>query len=222
MLASPVVITQEVQTHSSNAPAPIPTLSPEQSTALNEEEEPQLGPGPNTNVVTEGGSLPSVPLHALQKLDNIPGLITRPSAPVEEQEGARSSASSAASRAESSSRPRARFSEAVTPQSGQQDEGATPSHRSIFRAATMNMGFLPRLRRRNTSSGRSFWEPTRRSQKALQWDLARSIPLKDLLPMLTGVQRSFFQKLDMELDKVESFYVEREKEMNLRCASIFA
>ena len=85
---------------------------------------------------------------------------------------------------------------------------------SISRTATLNMGFLPRLRRKSTM--RSFWEPSRRSIRGLQWDLAKSIPLRDLLPNLTDIQRSFFQKLDMELDKVETFYVEREKEMRAR------
>lgn len=72
----------------------------------------------------------------------------------------------------------------------------------ILRSATLNMGFLPRLVRGKNSRS--------------NWDLSRSIPLKDLMPVLTPVQKSFFEKLDGELDKVETFYVEREKEMRTR------
>ncbi|CDO74587.1 hypothetical protein BN946_scf184583.g14 [Trametes cinnabarina] len=38
----------------------------------------------------------------------------------------------------------------------------------------------------------------------------------ELLPQLTPVERAFFDKLDEELDKVESFYCEREREMRQR------
>lgn len=78
------------------------------------------------------------------------------------------------------------------------------------------MGFLPRLRRGSVAAAK-YWEPSRNNGKpALRWDLARSIPLKDLVPMLSQVQRAFFEKLDSELEKVETFYMEREKEMRAR------
>ncbi|TBU41711.1 SPX domain-containing protein [Dichomitus squalens] len=51
---------------------------------------------------------------------------------------------------------------------------------------------------------------------APRFDLKRPIPLMDLLPELTPVEKAFFDKLDEELDKVESFYCEREKEMRHR------
>jgi hypothetical protein len=88
---------------------------------------------------------------------------------------------------------------------------------NLLRTATLNMGFLPRLRRRGT--GKDHWYPSQQNRKAaLQWDLTKSIPLKDLIPMLSRVQRAFFEKLDVELDKVENFYLEREKDMRTRCA----
>lgn len=88
---------------------------------------------------------------------------------------------------------------------------------SLLRTATLNMRFLPRLRRRGTV--KDHWDPARKKvESAVQWDLAKSIPLKDLIPLLSPVQRSFFEKLDMELDKVETFYLEREKEMRARYA----
>lgn len=74
------------------------------------------------------------------------------------------------------------------------------------------MGFLPRLRRRGAA--KEHWDTSKRGQ--VQWDLAKSIPLKDLLPMLSPVHRAFFEKLDRELDKVDSFYLEREKEMRTK------
>ena len=49
-----------------------------------------------------------------------------------------------------------------------------------------------------------------------RFDLRRPIPLMELLPELTPVEKAFFEKLDEELDKVESFYCEREKEMRHR------
>lgn len=85
---------------------------------------------------------------------------------------------------------------------------------NLIRAATLNMGFLPRLRRKGTE--REFWDTARTSRPGLQWDLAKSVPLKDLLPMLGRLQKAFFDKLDNELDKVEAFYLEREKEMRAR------
>ncbi|KAI0763437.1 SPX domain-containing protein [Trametes elegans] len=49
-----------------------------------------------------------------------------------------------------------------------------------------------------------------------RFDLRQPIPLMELLPQLTPVERAFFEKLDQELDKVESFYCEREREMRHR------
>ncbi|KAI0676363.1 SPX domain-containing protein [Trametes maxima] len=49
-----------------------------------------------------------------------------------------------------------------------------------------------------------------------RFDLRRPIPLMELLPLLTPVERAFFDKLNEELDKVESFYCEREREMKHR------
>ena len=40
--------------------------------------------------------------------------------------------------------------------------------------------------------------------------------MMELLPQLTPVERAFFEKLDQELDKVESFYCERERAMKHR------
>lgn len=60
---------------------------------------------------------------------------------------------------------------------------------------------------------RSFWDT---SNKGIHWDIAKSVPLKDLIPLLRPVHREFFHKLDAELDKVETFYVEREKELRLK------
>jgi hypothetical protein len=80
--------------------------------------------------------------------------------------------------------------------------GAGPSeHPGVVRSVSLNMGFLPRLAR----------------GKSLPFN--RSIPLKDLIPTLTPVQKAFFDKLDFELDKVETFYVDREKEMRARSNS---
>ncbi|KAI0325162.1 hypothetical protein GY45DRAFT_281692 [Cubamyces sp. BRFM 1775] len=49
-----------------------------------------------------------------------------------------------------------------------------------------------------------------------RFDLRHPIPLMELLPQLIPVERAFFEKLDEELDKVESFYCEREREMKHR------
>ncbi len=40
--------------------------------------------------------------------------------------------------------------------------------------------------------------------------------MKDLIPALNPLQKAFFDKLDGELEKVETFYVEREKDMHAR------
>ncbi|KAJ6595867.1 SPX domain-containing protein [Mycena vulgaris] len=42
------------------------------------------------------------------------------------------------------------------------------------------------------------------------------LPLRDLLPLLSPPELAFFTTLDAELDKIERFYVAREKEMQLR------
>lgn len=44
--------------------------------------------------------------------------------------------------------------------------------------------------------------------------------MMELLPALTTVQKAFFDKLDSELDKIETFYVEREKEMKTRVTAL--
>ncbi|KAI0346442.1 EXS-domain-containing protein [Trametopsis cervina] len=82
---------------------------------------------------------------------------------------------------------------------------ASPHRLGVIRTATLNMGFLPKLVQGKSS--RNAWEPSaqRTKSSALQWDLARSIPLKDLMPLLSPVQRAFFEKLD-----------KREKEMRSR------
>ena len=108
--------------------------------------------------------------------------------------------------------------EGVQLEAGPSQTAATRPIESLLRTATLNMGLLPRLRLRGT--GKDYRDSTSRNSKAaVQWDLAKSIPLKDLIPLLTPVQRSFFEKLDGELDKVEAFYVEREKEMRTRLVS---
>ncbi|KAK7686014.1 hypothetical protein QCA50_010825 [Cerrena zonata] len=86
------------------------------------------------------------------------------------------------------------------------------------RTNTLNMGILPKLRRQSTTrtpmrKGR--WELTRGTM-----DMDKSIPMMELFSMLTTVQKAFFTKLDTELDKVETFYVEREKEMKARVATL--
>ena len=42
----------------------------------------------------------------------------------------------------------------------------------------------------------------------------------ELQPLLTPVQKAFFDKLDSELDKVETFYGKQEKEMKSRVATL--
>ncbi|KAH8084370.1 EXS family protein/ERD1/XPR1/SYG1 family protein [Cristinia sonorae] len=88
----------------------------------------------------------------------------------------------------------------------------------LNRANTLNMGMLPRLRRRSTfrlptslrRGGDGRWELN--GEPKLPWDPTKPVSLADLMPLLTSTQRTFFDKLDSELDKVESFYVERERE----------
>ncbi|KAI0087370.1 SPX domain-containing protein [Irpex rosettiformis] len=101
----------------------------------------------------------------------------------------------------SSSRPRAKT---LLPQENHPSEDYT-EQTGILRATTLNMGFFPRLGRggKNVRHGHGL-------------DMSRSIPLKDLIPALNPLQKAFFDKLDGELDKVETFYIEREKEMHTK------
>lgn len=82
----------------------------------------------------------------------------------------------------------------------------SPTFASTLRALT-----LPRLGSlRGTTNG------TTEGHGGPRFDMGRPIPLIELLPQLTAVERAFFEKLDKELDKVESFYSEREKDMHHR------
>lgn len=51
------------------------------------------------------------------------------------------------------------------------------------------------------------------------WAPGAHPPLRELLPRLPPVARSFFDMLDGELDKVESFYCARERELKTRFVS---
>jgi hypothetical protein len=42
------------------------------------------------------------------------------------------------------------------------------------------------------------------------------LPLRELLPLLSHLERLFFSDLDRELEKVENFYLDREKQMRTR------
>lgn len=53
-------------------------------------------------------------------------------------------------------------------------------------------------------------------QAGPRFDLRHPIPLMELLPQLSPVERAYFDKLDEELDKIDSFYCEREREMRHR------
>ena len=79
------------------------------------------------------------------------------------------------------------------------------------RMNTLNMGILPKLRRRSV---------TRPKGRSGVWDMDRSVPMIELQPLLTPVQKAFFDKLDSELDKVETFYGKQEKEMKSRVATL--
>lgn len=117
-----------------------------------------------------------------------------------------------------------RTSHTVPPSRASRETSSSKRHHgSGHRSATPKMGFLPRLHKEGIAAAAKYWEPSRNNGKpALRWDLARSIPLKDLVPMLSQVQRAFFVKLDSEHEKVDTFYTEREKEMRARWASIAA
>lgn len=100
-------------------------------------------------------------------------------------------------------------------------ETERPTRPIIQHAATLNMGMLPKFRKRSLSASTSLrkntkglWEVTRGFTGG--WDLNKSIPIKDLIPRLTPLQKAFFDKLDAELEKVEVFYMEREKEMKAK------
>lgn len=53
-------------------------------------------------------------------------------------------------------------------------------------------------------------------QAGPRFDLRHPIPLMELLPQLSPVERAYFDKLDEELEKIDSFYCEREREMRHR------
>ncbi len=84
------------------------------------------------------------------------------------------------------------------------------------------MGMLPKFRKRSMSATQSslrrnakgLWEVTKGLSGG--WDLNKSIPLTELMPQLTRLQLAFFDKLDVELEKVEVFYEEREKDMKAK------
>ncbi|KAI0697516.1 SPX domain-containing protein [Cerioporus squamosus] len=97
------------------------------------------------------------------------------------------------------------------------------------RSTTVEHAALPRMRRGRSNTvttvlGRALQRAnstkgtTSGSLAGPRFDVRRPIPLMELLPQLTPVERAFFDKLDEELDKVESFYCERERDMRHRCA----
>ena len=100
-----------------------------------------------------------------------------------------------------------------------QGAGAASGHphrmRSSTFVSTLRAFTLPRMGSfRGTANG------TVEGHGGPRFDLGRPIPLIELLPQLTAVERAFFEKLDAELDKVETFYSEREKDMHLRSGLI--
>jgi SPX domain protein involved in polyphosphate accumulation len=46
--------------------------------------------------------------------------------------------------------------------------------------------------------------------------MSSPLPLLELFPLLTPIEKSFFTALDVELNKVESFYLDREQELLVR------
>ncbi|RDX42436.1 hypothetical protein OH76DRAFT_101013 [Lentinus brumalis] len=108
---------------------------------------------------------------------------------------------------------------------GNPDSPTRPS--LAARSTTVEAAALPRMRRGRSNTvttvlGRALQRAS--STKGTtsgpvagpRFDVRHPIPLKDLIPQLTPVERAFFEKLDEELDKVESFYCERERDMRHR------
>ena len=90
---------------------------------------------------------------------------------------------------------------------------ATGSGSGNPRARRMRSGTVTTLlgraiQRANSTRGSAPHQP--------RFDMRHSIPLIELLPQLVPVERAFFEKLDQELDKVESFYCDRERELKHR------
>ena len=56
----------------------------------------------------------------------------------------------------------------------------------------------------------------RRKCRDLTFPFSTSLPLHELLPLLSPLERSFFEALDAELERVENFYLDREDEMRSR------
>ncbi|KAJ3535693.1 hypothetical protein NM688_g6940 [Phlebia brevispora] len=174
----------------------------------------------NANEEGEETASGSLPLHVFPK-QNIPftespeSIRTSRESHNNNGENEEDGSASGAGEAERS-HPQAHFAESVYDEhpSSMADDRPHTSRPNVLRSKTLNMGFLPRLRRRSTT--RSFWDSSKRASKALQWDVAKSIPLKDLMPMLKPEQQAFFRLLDEELEKVESFYVSREEEMQIK------
>jgi hypothetical protein len=54
------------------------------------------------------------------------------------------------------------------------------------------------------------------SRPARRAELLGALPLHELLTLLTPLEAAFFTMLDAQLDKVESFYLDREKEIRAR------
>lgn len=112
---------------------------------------------------------------------------------------------------------RTRSSESTRPR----DRSETRRPELIQYSNTLNMGMLPRIRKRSAvrlptslrKGGAGRWE-LNADEKV--WDPTNSVPLVDLMPLLTNTQKAFFSKLDGELDKIETFYVKQEKEMTTR------
>ncbi len=97
------------------------------------------------------------------------------------------------------------------------------------RSTTVEAAALPRMRRGRSNTvttvlGRALQRAsstkgtTSGPDAGPRFDVRHAIPLKDLIPQLTPVERAFFEKLDEELDKIESFYCERERDMRHRYA----
>lgn len=125
---------------------------------------------------------------------------------------------------------------------GQIDSSLPPSALAHSTNTALHTGILPRLRRRSTalsallrsrpsrtrqeppspapvhirSQGQRHRDTNELAQRHAPWAAGTNPPLMELLPLLTPVQRAFFEKLDVELDKVESFFCAREREVRAR------